>query len=109
MDDIVSFDDKIRVNARIGSRSKYPNIELNRDFNPKVFRDSNRQITRLASTRAGTIRNTIQTFEPRKHRMGIQGYRNDNENLRSSTRKDQYMKEEGLDDDDLKESESQYW
>jgi len=38
--------------------------------------------------------------------MGIQGYRNDNENLRSSTRKDQYMKEEGLDDDDLKESES---
>lgn len=47
---------------------KYPNIELKRCFDARNFRESNKQITRLASTRAGSMRSHVQTSIPRKYR-----------------------------------------
>ena len=58
-EDLTIFEGKIGSKDRIGPKSKYPNIELKREFNAKSFRDSNRHITRLASTRAGTLRSYV--------------------------------------------------
>ena len=95
------FEGKIGCKDRIGPKSKYPNIELKREFNAKNFRDSNRQITRLASTKAGTLRSYVHTTQP---------------GMRSSTRKDMYYENENYNemegntrgDDEIGESESQY-
>ena len=104
-EDLTVFEDKIGCkDNRIGPKSKYPNIELKREFNAKNFRDSNRHITRLASTRAGTMRSYVQTNQAgRKRGMAEQ-------NHRSSTRKECYDEEQMDDqnDDEIDESESHY-
>jgi len=64
----VSFEDKIKHIRGQGMPYKYPNIELKRCFDAKNFRESNRQITRLASTRAGSMRSHVQTTIPQKYR-----------------------------------------
>ena len=81
-EDLSVFEDKIGCKDRIGPKSKYPNIELKREFNAKSFRDSNRHITRLASTRAGTLRSYVQTSQPRKRTSATDHH------VRSSTRKE---------------------
>ena len=95
-DDLIGFEEKIRNESRFAPQSKYPNIELKRCFDAKNFRESNHHITRLASTRAGTMRSYVQTTEPRK-RMSSQRH----EYL--ATRKNTFEAEE-----DLEESESHY-
>jgi len=69
-DDLGSFESKIRgKDTSLRPQQKYPNIELKRCFDARNFRDSNRQITRLASTRAGTMRSLVKTSVPRKYRL----------------------------------------
>lgn len=111
-EDLTVFEDKIGNKDRIGPKSKYPNIELKREYGAKNFRDSNRQITRLASTRAGTMRSCVQTTQPSKRGAAASN------NQRSSTRKQKYekldnqqqyqMEEQNGEEENHGESESQY-
>jgi hypothetical protein len=68
-EDLGSFETKIRRKDSLRPLQKYPNIELKRCFDATNFRESNRQITRLASTRAGTMRSLVKTSVPRKYRL----------------------------------------
>ena len=63
--DLLSFESKIKGRYKL---FKYPNIELKRCFDSKSFRKSNEQVTRMATTRAGTMRSHIRTSVPKKHR-----------------------------------------
>ena len=84
-DELVTFESKIHGKSRWANpNSKYPNIELKRCFEAKNFRESNREITRLATTRAGTMRTHVLTSQPRNKRMTAP----DDSMGRSLTRKD---------------------
>ena len=69
-DDLSNFESKM-AKGHTSQKKNYPNIELKRCFDARNFKESNQQITRLASTRAGTLRSHVQTTVPRKRLVNI--------------------------------------
>ena len=67
-DDLSNFEQRVNIGSKFGPASNYPNIELKRCFDAQKFRNSNREITSLRSTRAGSLRSHVQTCVPMKHR-----------------------------------------
>ena len=96
--ELTNFENRRQVeNQYSKNRMKYPNIELSRQFDAKSFRENNTQITRMASTRAGTMRSHVKTSEPRKRIAS-----HSQPGARSTLRR---VKQGGA---EIEESESQY-